>query len=141
LCCQDVYPSEAGPPKWTSRGGRNEIYPPGRTNLIGPVWGSDQNSASAITTITRLISLGALRATDRWAPGRSYILGAWARPLTKTPKCILRLVLGRALQHLSQAIQSPDNGLEMAQAAFVEDILPPEGVYESRESLLTAINS
>jgi hypothetical protein len=29
----------------------------------------------------------------------------------------------------------------MAQAAFVEDVLPPEGVYESRESLLTAINS
>ena len=47
----------------------------------------------------------------------------------------------RALQHLSRAIESPDNGLVMAQAAFVEDALPPEGIYESRESLLTAINS
>ena len=29
----------------------------------------------------------------------------------------------------------------MAQAAFVDDVLPPEGIYSSRESLFEAINS
>ena len=29
----------------------------------------------------------------------------------------------------------------MDQTTFVDDALPPEGIYESRESLLTAINS
>ena len=29
----------------------------------------------------------------------------------------------------------------MDQAAFPDDVLPPEGTYESRESLLDAINS
>ena len=29
----------------------------------------------------------------------------------------------------------------MAQTAFPDDVLPPEGTYDSRESLLTAINS
>lgn len=29
----------------------------------------------------------------------------------------------------------------MAQATFADDVLPPEGIYESRESLFTAINS
>jgi hypothetical protein len=63
---------------------------------------------------------------------------AWARPLTNHHR--MPPPIGACETRSEAAIRSPICDPEMAQK-FVEDVLPPEGIYKSCEALLTAINS